>query len=68
MIQVKTIIRRENIWWKQLVSTKYIPFEEYENEVNEYLKTVKPISVIPTLKNGHIIQYTVVYDDGDRVA
>lgn len=65
MLQVKTIKRRENIWWKQLYSTTLISLEEYEKEVNEFCKTVKVVSISTVVIHNRTVLHTIVYDDGD---
>lgn len=64
MIQIKTIKRRQNPWWKQLYSTVLISLEEYEKEVNEFCKTHDVITVNTVTDNHGRILHTIVYDDG----
>jgi len=68
MLQVKTINRRENPWWKQLYSTTLISLEEYEKDVNEFCKTVKVISITSVVVSNHRrLLHVVVYDDGSEL-
>lgn len=68
MLQVKTIKRRENpSVWRRLFTTRLIPLEEYEKEVNEFCKTVKVISISSVVVYNHRILHVVVYDDGSEL-
>jgi hypothetical protein len=67
MLQVKTIKRGKNPWWKQLYSTTLISLEEYEKDVNEFCKTVKVVSINTSVVTQHKLLHTVVYDDGSEL-